>query len=258
MAQLRYYLTAIFFGRFYFPLHFSTQSCTNLLWKSLTKAITIFNNKKDHYHVSDQSINFPFPSWFQKANYEDPNFQVNMPIFSIHGNHDDPAGDGRLAALDVVATANLVNYFGQADNIDDITVYPILFEKGTTQVAVYGLGNIRDERLYHTFQQKKVRFLNPTAESGEWFKIFVLHQNRVHRAQKNCIQEQMIPDMFDVVIWGHEHECRITPEQSSISSYHIIQPGSSVATSLCESESRPKHVVSWKLKERNGVFIPSD
>lgn len=30
--------------------------------------------------------------WFKKANYEDPNFKVQMPIFSIHGNHDDPAG----------------------------------------------------------------------------------------------------------------------------------------------------------------------
>ena len=34
--------------------------------------------------------------WYQKANYEDPNFKVEMPIFSIHGNHDDPAGVRRV------------------------------------------------------------------------------------------------------------------------------------------------------------------
>ena len=25
-------------------------------------------------------------------NYEDPNYNVAIPVFSIHGNHDDPAG----------------------------------------------------------------------------------------------------------------------------------------------------------------------
>ena len=27
------------------------------------------------------------------ANYEDPNCNVSLPVFSIHGNHDDPAGE---------------------------------------------------------------------------------------------------------------------------------------------------------------------
>ena len=42
------------------------------------------------------------------VNYEDPNYNVQLPVFSIHGNHDDPAGDGGLAALDILSTANLV------------------------------------------------------------------------------------------------------------------------------------------------------
>ena len=25
-------------------------------------------------------------------NYEDPNYNISIPVFSIHGNHDDPAG----------------------------------------------------------------------------------------------------------------------------------------------------------------------
>lgn len=29
---------------------------------------------------------------FGKVNYEDPHFNVGLPFFTIHGNHDDPAG----------------------------------------------------------------------------------------------------------------------------------------------------------------------
>ena len=51
---------------------------------------------------------------YQTVNFEDPNYNVQLPVFSIHGNHDDPAGDGGLAALDLLSTANLINYFGRA------------------------------------------------------------------------------------------------------------------------------------------------
>ena len=107
---------------------------------------------------------------FNCVNYEDPNYNVGMPVFSIHGtrpsthlraltcplrlrmvwfltsfvhktatavrspvcrgmptffleislvasctagNHDDPIGAENLAALDILATCNLVNYFGK-------------------------------------------------------------------------------------------------------------------------------------------------
>lgn len=29
---------------------------------------------------------------FNHVNYEDPDINVAMPVFSIHGNHDDPSG----------------------------------------------------------------------------------------------------------------------------------------------------------------------
>ena len=29
---------------------------------------------------------------FPVVNYEDPNYNVSIPVFTIHGNHDDPAG----------------------------------------------------------------------------------------------------------------------------------------------------------------------
>ena len=47
-------------------------------------------------------------------NYQDANFAIDLPIFSIHGNHDDPTRDGGdlLAALDLLSMSNMVNYFG--------------------------------------------------------------------------------------------------------------------------------------------------
>jgi len=46
--------------------------------------------------VSDQTINFP--NKFGHVNYEDPHFNVGLPVFTIHGNHDDPAGVVRINA----------------------------------------------------------------------------------------------------------------------------------------------------------------
>jgi len=57
---------------------------------------------------------------------------------------------------------------------------------------------------------------------------------------KNSISDAMIPSFIDLVIWGHEHECRIDPEASESSNLMISQPGSSVATSLCEGEAVEK------------------
>lgn len=42
--------------------------------------------------LSDQAKNFKHCK-HPVVNYEDPNLNVSMPIFSIHGNHDDPSGE---------------------------------------------------------------------------------------------------------------------------------------------------------------------
>lgn len=31
-------------------------------------------------------------SAFNHVNYEDPDINIAIPVFSIHGNHDDPSG----------------------------------------------------------------------------------------------------------------------------------------------------------------------
>ena len=74
---------------------------------------------------------------YHEVNYENPNYNIQLPVFAIHGNHDDPAGDGGLAALDLLSTANLVNYFGRASNVEKIELTPILIQKGSTKVAKF-------------------------------------------------------------------------------------------------------------------------
>jgi double-strand break repair protein MRE11 len=51
-------------------------------------------------------------------------------------------------------------------------------QKGTTKLALYGLGSVRDERLHRTFLNKKVKMLRPKEDADSWFNCFVLHQNR--------------------------------------------------------------------------------
>jgi double-strand break repair protein MRE11 len=217
--------------------------------------------------LSDQAQNFR-SAISKTVNYEDPYSCVDLPIFSIHGNHDDPTRDGgteMLAALDLLAVNHLVNYFGRHDEVDKVQVSPVLIKKGDTKVALYGMGSMRDERLNRMWQGKKVRFLRPHPEdkdndndndsnsededsddgenNGGWFNIFALHQNRdLGRGSKNCVHESMIPEWMDLVVWGHEHECLIDPSESAVGTYRITQPGSSVATSLSEGESMRKHV----------------
>jgi double-strand break repair protein MRE11 len=102
-----------------------------------------------------------------------------------------------------------VNYFGRQDEVDKVEISPILLKKGDTKVALYGLGSMRDERLNRMWERQKVRFLRPDdgddEELGEgvgFFNIFALHQNRdLGRGTKNCVQESMIPEWMDIVVW---------------------------------------------------------
>ena len=54
----------------------------------------------------------------------------------------------------------------------------MLHGAGRTRLALYGLGNIRDERLFHTFEARKVHMVRPQHEPDSWFNLMTLHQNR--------------------------------------------------------------------------------
>ncbi|CBZ56373.1 putative double-strand break repair protein [Neospora caninum Liverpool] len=199
-------------------------------------------------------------------NYLDENINVCMPIFAMHGNHDDPGEQSHLSPLDLLEAAHLINYFGRCEASDEVTIKPILIRKGRTKVAIYGVGWIRDARLHRAFNNEKVRFLVPSSsDSGDsvddWFNIMVVHQNMYKGAfggqpAKNCIHEQMLPDFLDLAIWGHEHDCHVDLRESPQGTFRILQPGSSIATSLVAGEALPKHVFLLEVRGENYRITP--
>ncbi|XP_059123322.1 double-strand break repair protein MRE11 [Peromyscus eremicus] len=199
--------------------------------------------------ISDQSVNFGF-SRFPWVNYQDGNLNISIPVFSIHGNHDDPTGADALCALDILSCAGFVNHFGRSMSVEKIDISPVLLQKGSTKLALYGLGSIPDERLYRMFVNKKVTMLRPREDEHSWFNLFVIHQNRSKHGNTNFIPEQFLDDFIDLVIWGHEHECKIGPTKNEQQLFYVSQPGSSVVTSLSPGEAVKKHVGLLRIKGR--------
>ena len=63
--------------------------------------------------------------------------------------------------------------------------------------------------------------------------------------------ENFLPEFLDLVVWGHEHECLIDPRYNPEMNFHVMQPGSSVATSLMPGEAVPKHVAVLSITGRD-------
>ena len=120
----------------------------------------------------------------QKKNQNSPpNFgpeatdiHVRLPVFTVHGNHDDPGGADHLSAVDMLSTARLVNYFGKQ---------PLSGSGAGGSDACFNLFVLHQNRVY-----------------------------RGHNA-KNAVPELALPDFLDFVVWGHEHECRPTADRGA-------------------------------------------
>uniref|UniRef100_A0A8D3BP52 Double-strand break repair protein n=1 Tax=Scophthalmus maximus TaxID=52904 RepID=A0A8D3BP52_SCOMX len=203
-----------------------------------------------HFNIlSDQKVNFN-TTQFPWVNYQDENLNISIPVFSIHGNHDDPTGAEGLCALDLLSASGLVNHFGHSQSVERIEISPILMQKGNTKLALYGLGSIPDERLYRMFVNNQVTMLRPKEEQDGWFNLFTIHQNRSKHGPTNYIPEQFLDEFLDLVVWGHEHECLIAPTRNEQQLFYVTQPGSSVATSLSPGEATKKHIGLLRVKGR--------
>ncbi|KAJ8871322.1 hypothetical protein PR048_027639 [Dryococelus australis] len=252
--------------------------------------------------LSDQSVNFQHLN-NPVVNYEDPNLNISIPIFSINGNHDDCSGEagaavaerfsllvshlgklgsipGRVtrflhvgivpddatvfvyavavgvSAMDVIGTTGLLNYFAKWNDFKKVDISPLLMQKGASRLAIYGLSYMNDERLSRLFRDGKVQMLQPSVHAKEWFNLMVLHQNRVDHGKYTFIPEEALADFLDLVMWGHEHECRIVPEKNPLKKFHVTQPGSSVATSLSAGESVEKYVGILKVYKKDFKLEP--
>jgi len=58
-----------------------------------------------------------------------------------------------------------------------------------------------------------------------------------------------------VVIWGHEHECQTQFVESLHGRFRVLQPGSTVATSLVDGEAALKHLAVLELREQQFRLI---
>jgi double-strand break repair protein MRE11 len=57
-------------------------------------------------------------------------------------------------------------------------------------------------------------------------------------------------------VWGHEHESLIRPQYNELQKFYVTQPGSSVITSLSESEVGPKQVATLKIFKKSFKLNP--
>lgn len=168
-----------------------------------------------------------------------------MPIISIHGNHDDPSGYNSLSPLDVLQSTGLINYFGKVSDVDNIVLEPILIEKDR-KIAIYGMGYIKDRRLYKTFLKGNVLYKRPPDDG--WYNILMVHQNRVPR-EGEYLPEDFIDPFFDLVLYGHEHESIKIRHKN----FDVIQCGSSIRTSLCDGESYDKYAYILDLSKNTSL-----
>ncbi|KAH8092407.1 manganese ion binding protein [Aureococcus anophagefferens] len=113
--------------------------------------------------LSDQAANFAAG----RVNFEDPHAAVALPVFAVHGNHDDPTRDGGVDALAAL------------DNRD------------------------------------------------------------AGRGRNACVHESMIPEWFDLVVWGHEHECLVEPRESAVGTFrHAAGSGAATAPARARRSGR--------------------
>lgn len=170
----------------------------------------------------------------------------NNIIHAIHGNHDDPSGFNSVSPMDILHSTGTVNYFGKALNMNKIEVEPLIINQNNVRIAVYGLGYIKDRRLYRMLMDDKVVFKKDVLAN---IHILMVHQNRVFR-KDSYWPENKIPAWMNLVIFGHEHLSEIVRTND----FSLIQVGSSVRTSLSLDEAGDKFAYFVEIDESSHVL----
>ena len=176
------------------------------------------------------------------TNLEVGDARVRLPVFTIHGNHDVPYGaEGRgHSVLDELHQARVLNHIGNSTFRNDVlTIDPITIEKDGVQIALYGIGWIKDVSAQRAFAENRVEFGEPPAGA---FCILLIHQNRSVYV-RDRVDEQHIPPWFDLVVWGHEHECFPEPQAVPGKKFVVSQLGSTAQTKCSANEEAGKYAL---------------
>ena len=101
--------------------------------------------------------------------------------------------DGALCALDLLSVTGLLNYFGKTDlpsddyaqpnadgtnpSAEGITIKPVLLRKGRTKLGLYGMGNVKDQRMHFELMNNRVKMWKPK-NANDYCNFLLIHQNR--------------------------------------------------------------------------------
>ncbi len=58
-----------------------------------------------------------------------------------------------------------------------IAIRPVMLRKGKTKLGMYGVGNVKDQRMHFELRSNRVKMFMPR-DKNSWFNLLVLHQNR--------------------------------------------------------------------------------
>lgn len=75
--------------------------------------------------------------------------------------------------------------------------------------------------------------------------------------RRHSITDDFFPEFFDLIVWGHEHESKKQYEEVAQTGVNILQPGSTVATSLIKAESYQKHSYQLSIYKKNFKIDPT-
>lgn len=85
----------------------------------------------------------------------------------------------------MLSVTGMLNYMGKIDlplndteaQNNGIAVRPVLLRKGNTRLGLYGIGNVKDQRMHFELRSNRVRMYMPK-DKDSWFNVLLLHQNR--------------------------------------------------------------------------------
>lgn len=198
----------------------------------------IFGNKPVEFEVLNGKRHFTNVD-SETANFQDPNLNISLPIFSIHGNHDDPSSFGGLSALDLFSTTGLINYFGRATNLTHIDIHPLMIRKGDTHLALYGLSHIHDARLARLFENEQVNITLPNLKEID----------------PECIRVDELNSLSLLDLNDHDTENQKSDDKSSSVRKNLLKPLSfNQENNTQHSGHKNKH--NMDLDDSSDIEIP--